>query len=147
MNTLITRPRSSVFDSFFGDNFFNSWYVPSRALSSDQSSLDWSPSVDLIEKEKSYLIKAELPGIEEKDVSIELDDGILTLKGEKKSEYNEEKDNIYRNEIYHGSFARRFRVGEVDQENVSAKFKNGILKIELPKLPSRVPKKIDVKIS
>ena len=104
------------------------------ALSGERS-MGW-PSVDVKEDEKRFCIEAELPGMEEKDVEVLLTDNVLTLRGEKRIEQDDAKHHY--SERYFGQFERRIPLGtEVDAESVKAHFKNGVLKVEIPKTPQR----------
>lgn len=99
------------------------------------------PHVEVSEEKKAYEISAELPGVEEKDVSITLQDHTLTVSGEKKSEREEEKKGYFRSERRYGSFRRSFRVPEdVDEDKISAKFDKGVMTVVLPKLAAAKPK-------
>lgn len=107
-----------------------------------------APVVDFAEKDGAYEITAELPGIEEKDIDVKLSNGLLTIRGEKKAEKEEKKKDYYLSERSYGSFERSFSVPEgVQAEKIAATFKNGVLKIELPKSPDarKEEKKIAVK--
>jgi len=107
-----------------------------------------SPHVDVSETDKSYEISAELPGLDEKDIKVELKDDVLTLSGEKKEESEKEEKDYHVSERRFGSFRRSFRLPSgVDQDNVSADFKNGVLKIAMPKSATAQKKsrRIDVK--
>jgi HSP20 family protein len=106
------------------------------------------PRMDVRETDKEIIIEAELPGLEEKDISLTLQNGILTVGGEKKSRYDEEKENYRVMERSYGSFQRSLRVPDtVDEDKVAAHFENGILKVTLPKRPELVgsPRKIEIK--
>ena len=106
------------------------------------------PSVDFGETEKAYEISAELPGMDEKDVEVLLTDGGITIKGEKKSEREEKEKDYHRVERSFGSFRRYFALpDEIDADHIDAKFKNGVLKVVLPKSAKAKAKsrKIDVK--
>jgi HSP20 family protein len=106
------------------------------------------PDVDIVEKDKAFEITADLPGMDEKNVEVQLSNGNLTIKGEKKEEKEEKKKGFYLQERRFGSFERTFGVPEaVEADKIEANFKNGVLTITLPKKPeARKPaKKIDVK--
>lgn len=105
----------------------------------------WNPAVDMFEKDDTLVIKAELPGLDKSDVSLDLKDGVLTLKGERKLE-NEVKDgSYYRCEMSYGKFMRSFALpADTDPEKIKAEFKNGLLTIEVPKPENRKPKQITV---
>lgn len=92
------------------------------------------PSVEVNETDKDVKVVAEVPGLEEKDVNVELRDGLLTISGEKKSE-TEDKERRF-SERYYGRFERSIPVGDVDQDKVAATFKNGVLAVTLPKSPA-----------
>jgi HSP20 family protein len=106
------------------------------------------PAVDVTETASGYEITAELPGIDEKNVEVKYADGTLTIRGEKKHEKEEKKENYYLSERSYGSFQRSFRVPEgVDPDKVEASFKNGVLTVTLPKTPAaqRKEKRIEIK--
>jgi HSP20 family protein len=106
------------------------------ATSSSDRFLDHAmgwPKIEVSESDKDVKITAELPGLDEKDVKIELANGVLAIKGEKKTD-TEDKDRLF-SERYYGRFERRIPVEDVDEENISASFKNGELTVTMPKLP------------
>ena len=106
------------------------------------------PAVDMVEKEGAYEITAELPGLDEKDIEVNLVDGGLTIKGEKQEEKEEKKKDYYLHERRFGAFERSFRLPEgVDADKIEATFKSGVLTLTLPKTPEarRPEKKIEVK--
>ena len=107
----------------------------------------WVPAVDIYETHESLILKAELPGIAKEDVSVEVEDNTLTLKGEKKFEAEVKEENYHRVERSYGNFQRSFTLpATVDQEKVKAKFKDGILEITLPKVEEAKPKQIKVEV-
>jgi len=110
----------------------------------------WMPKVNLAETDKEIQVTAELPGVEEKDVEVTIDQGMLILKGEKKAEKEEKNKNYYRVERSYGSFQRSFALPkEVEAEKVEATFKNGVLSVKLPKSweAQQSAKKIPIKNS
>jgi HSP20 family protein len=120
-----------VFDSFLGRGFGR---FPATAKVEDGDVV--MPSIDVRETETEFVVEAELPGMDEKDVSVTLNNGILTFKGEKKSEREEKKDDYHLMERSYGSFQRSFQVSDtVDGEKVQAAFEKGVLKVTLPKRP------------
>lgn len=120
-----------VFDSFLGRGLGG---LPSSLRSGEGGIV--IPSIDVRETDKEVTIEAELPGIDEKDVSVTINNGVLTLKGEKKSEREEKKDDYHLTERSFGSFQRSFQVAEsVDPDKVVASFDKGVLKISMPKKP------------
>jgi len=92
------------------------------------------PNIEVSENDKEVQVTAELPGLEQKDIEVELVNGVLAIRGEKKTE-TEDKDWLF-SERYYGQFERRIPVDEVEQNKVSASFKNGVLTVTLPKSPS-----------
>lgn len=109
---------------------------------------DWTPLVDITEDDKEFLIKAELPELRREDVSVKVEDGILTLAGERKFEKEEKGKKYHRVERVYGSFARSFRLPEdADPEKVSAEFKDGVLFVHLVKIEKPQKKAIEVKVA
>jgi HSP20 family protein len=107
---------------------------------------EWQPSVDIAETDSQVTVKAELPGLEAKDIDVSVSGDLLTLKGEKKEEKEAKEQNYYRREICSGSFQRTFRLpSEVNHEKVDASFKNGILTITMPKTEASSKKRIEIK--
>lgn len=106
---------------------------------------DWAPAVDILETDREMTIKAELPGIEARDVVVSLDNNVLTLKGERRTEREITHENYHRMERAYGSFHRSFTIPAfVDVENVKAEFRNGLLTITLPKKDSAKGRSIEV---
>lgn len=127
----IRAEMDQVFDSFLGRGYGR---FPMLSRGDDRDAV--GPSIDLRETETEFVIEAELPGMDEKDVSVTLNNGILTLKGEKKSEREGKKDDYHLMERSYGSFQRSFRVADViDADEVKAAFDKGVLKVTMPKRP------------
>ena len=109
---------------------------------------DWTPSVDISETEGEYQIKAEIPDVKKEDVKVTLEDGVLTIQGERKYEKEEKGKKYHRIERSYGSFVRTFSLPDViDEEKVKAEFKDGVLNLHLPKSEKAKPKAIDVKVA
>jgi len=105
----------------------------------------WSPSVDIFETEHELVIKAELPGMDEKDIEIKLENNVLMLKGERRFEKETTKENYHRVERSYGTFRRSFTLPTfVDETKVKAEYKNGLLRIILPKKETAKPKEIKI---
>ena len=105
-----------------------------------------NPHFDISETEKEYVMSGEIPGIDVKDLNVTLTDGIITIKGEKKKETEEKQENYHRIERHYGSFERSFRVPDkVKTEKLDAQYKDGVLKLTLPKAEVSEVKKIEVK--
>ena len=124
------------------DEFFNTWDL---AWPFERES-EWVPAFDVMENEKEYIVEAELPGIDVKDLEVTISDGLLTIRGEKKREREHNEENYYRLERSFGSFHRSFRIPEkILVDKIDATYKNGILKLTLPKAEVPEVKKIEVK--
>lgn len=109
---------------------------------------DWTPSVDISETEGEYQIKAEIPDVKKEDVKVTLEDGVLTIQGERKHEKEEKGTKYHRIERSYGSFVRTFSLPDViDDDKVKAEFKDGILNLHLPKSEKAKPKAIEVKVA
>ena len=109
---------------------------------------DWTPSVDISETEGEYQIKAEIPDVKKDDVKITLEDGVLTIQGQRKQEKEERGTKYHRIERSYGSFARTFSLPDViEVEKVKAEFKDGVLHLHLPKSEKAKPKTIEVKVA
>jgi len=109
---------------------------------------DWTPSVDISETEGEYQIKAEIPDVKKEDVKVTLEDGVLTIQGERKHEKEEKGKKYHRIERSYGSFVRTFSLPDViDEDKVRAEFKEGVLNLSLPKSEKAKPKAIDVKVA
>ncbi len=109
---------------------------------------DWTPFVDIEENEKEYLVKAELPEIKKEDVKVTVENGILTLQGERRQEKEEKGKKFHRVERSYGTFLRTFTVPlDADETKVAADFKDGILRVHLPKTEKPRPKAIEVKVA
>ena len=125
-----------LFDSYFDTGAFPSMprMFGAEGVAGERAMV--MPKVDISDGEKAITISAELPGVDEKDVEVTLRDGVLTLKGEKKYEKKEEKDEVQIMERRYGSFQRSFRLPEgIDQGKIDAKFDKGILTVTAAKLP------------
>jgi HSP20 family protein len=135
------------------DRMFKSWPFQSRALDvgpfaeSFGGDAALQPRVDVSEEDDKFEIVAEVPGVDEKDISLTVKDNLLTLKGEKKSERKEKKKNFYMKERSYGSFVRSFRLPDsVKANKIRAKFANGVVTIEVPKDPKSKAKETRVPI-
>lgn len=119
----------------------------SRLAGMDQSltASTFVPAVDIYEDEHNILLTAEVPGVEEKDLEISLENGVLTVSGERKMENEEKQDNFHRIERSYGRFTRSFTLPPtVDENNVKAEFNNGVLKVTLAKREEAKPKQIRI---
>jgi HSP20 family protein len=108
---------------------------------------DWSPQVDITEDDKEYLIKADLPEMKKDEIKVNVENGVLTVSGERKTEKEEKNKKFHRIERSYGTFMRSFALPEdADGTKVAAEFKEGVLRVHLPKNPVAKPKSIEVKV-
>jgi len=115
--------------------------------SSKISTTQWVPAVDIKEEPNRYVIKADIPGVDPKDIHVSMENGMLTIHGERLHEKEEKNENYYRAERTRGVFYRRFNLPDsVDGENISAKGKHGVLEIIIPKKTKNQSRKVDVKV-
>ena len=129
-----------AFDRFFGDVGASDW----DSLLSGRA---WNPSIDIYEEEGSIVVKAEVPGMAKEDISVEVHDGVLTIKGEKKEKKEDEGKHFYRAERMYGCFERSFSLPEgVYPDAIKAGYKGGVLELRIPKVEEKKPvaKKIEV---
>jgi HSP20 family protein len=124
------RDVDDVFDRFFAESM-RRW---PRQGAATQPPREWAPAADVSETDGEYLIKAELPEVRKEDVSITVQDGVLTLAGERKQEKVEEQEKVHRIERFYGSFARRFALPEnADEQGIRAESRDGVIVIHIPK--------------
>ena len=129
---------------------WNAFELMDRVLAGQHphATADWVPSVDIKEEAERFVIHADVPGVDPKDIEVSMEDGVLTLSGERKSESRTEQDGWKRTERLTGRFLRRFTLPEgADAENISAHGSHGVLEISIPKLAKVQPRKISVKVS
>jgi HSP20 family protein len=128
-----TREIDRVFDAFFGQT--------------DQARR-WVPPMDLVEADDHFVLKADLPGLTESDVNIEVQDGTLTISGERKAEHEQRERGWYRIERSFGSFNRSLTIPDgVDPDRIDASFTNGVLEVHIPKPEERKPRRISISSS
>jgi HSP20 family protein len=109
---------------------------------------DWRPAVDVYEDHERFVLSAELPGVDPGTVDLRVEEGRLTLRGERKLDNEQRKENYHRIERYYGTFARTFSLPtSVDGSKISAEYKHGLLRVSIPKKPEVMPKQISVKIT
>jgi HSP20 family protein len=105
----------------------------------------WIPAMDLVEHDDHFLLRADLPGLTEEDVSIELNDGALTVSGERKAEHTQRERGFYRLERQFGQFSRTLTLPDgIDPDAVKASFTNGVLEVRIPKPEQRKPRRIPI---
>jgi HSP20 family protein len=107
----------------------------------------WIPAMDLVEEGDRYVLRADLPGLSENDVQVELEDNVLTISGERKSEREERKEGYYRVERGSGRFSRSLTLPEgINPESIEAHFKNGVLEVRVPKPEERKPHRVTISV-
>ncbi|HEU5245962.1 MAG TPA: Hsp20/alpha crystallin family protein [Candidatus Udaeobacter sp.] len=133
--------------TFFG-RFPEFGRFPKRMFGNGDITLpDWSPQVDISEDDKEYLVNADLPEMKKEDVKVTVENDVLSISGERKSEMEEKKKKFHRIERCHGTFLRTFTLpDDADSSKIAAEFKEGVLKVHLPKRPVAKPQAIEVKV-
>jgi len=127
---------NTVWDDFF---------CPSLRHGNEERVWRWNPVVDVYENESHIIIKAELPGVDKSNLSLDVKGRVLSLRGERRADADGEKDTMHRRERFSGSFERSFTLpAEVDPEKISADYKDGVLTIEVPKPEKAQPKQITI---
>ncbi len=107
----------------------------------------WVPAMDLVETDDHFVLRADLPGLDEDDVHIEVEDDVLTVSGERKAEHEEQREGFYRVERAFGAFRRSLTLPEgVDAEAVEAAFHNGVLEVRIPKPEARKPRRVAIRV-
>jgi HSP20 family protein len=135
-----------LFDSFMG----GLPTFPSMFGGGGSRGFALTPSMDVKETDKEIVVETELPGLDEKDISLTVENGLLTIQGEKKLDYDEKKENYHVMERRYGSFQRSLRLPDtIDDSKIDARFDNGVLKVTLPKRPELAgeQRKIEIKKS
>ena len=146
MNKL-TRNRENALNKWFFDDWDNLFSISPFRFSSFKPT-GFTPSVDIYEEDNQIILSTDLPGMKIDDVNIEINDGVIYIKGEKKSENETKSKTFYRSERSYGSFTRSFTLPEnIDEENIKASYQDGVLKVSIPKLQqveTRETKKIPI---
>ena len=133
----IQNEMNRLFNTFFDE--------PSAGENSGTSLRRWIPAMDLVETDDDFVLRADLPGLSENDVNIELEDNVLTISGERKAEHEERKEGYYRVERASGQFTRSLTLPEgVDPDAVKASFDRGVLEVRVPKPEQRKPRKVTI---
>ena len=144
------RDVDDIFDRFFAETM-RRWpqqaQGPGQGQGRDLQRREWAPAADVSETENEYLIKAEVPEVRKEDVSVTVQDGVLTLAGERKQEQREEQEKVHRIERFYGSFARRFALPEnADEQGISAECRDGVIVIHIPKQRVQEPQPRQIEI-
>jgi HSP20 family protein len=145
--------RWDPFDAFLGAQedlnrlFRRSWLRPAEGNGSIPEGGVWAPAVDIYETGETFTVEAELPGIDPKDIDVAVDEGVLSLRGERKLEREVKEENYYRVERAYGVFQRAVRLpSDIDAEKVTAAYDNGVLRVTIPKSQPKKPKSITVTV-
>lgn len=144
---LLRREPRSIFD--YMQQEFDRLNVTHPQAKNDENSnvvtSDWAPAVDIKEETDRYLITADIPGVKPDNIDVHMEEGILSIKGERDSEKRQDKENYKRIERVHGVFYRRFTMPDnADAEKISAKSEHGVLEVVIPKKEASQPRKISV---
>jgi HSP20 family protein len=145
MNVIRWDPFSDVNTMF--DRMLSGRCWPRVALEGDGKELQWSPSADISETDKEYVIRAELPAVKKEDVQVTLDNGIISIKGERKQQKEDKNEKFHRVESVYGSFERSFTVPDnVNSDAIKCESKDGVLTVHIPKTAAskQKPKQIAV---
>ncbi len=152
--SLIVKEPDNFFRRFHDDfnhlfqSFNNYWPSTFTDEDSDVVTSEWMPSVDIVEQNDKFVINADIPGVDPKDIEVSMDNGTLSIKGERKQEKTDKKNGYHRHECSRGLFYRRFSLPDTaDPKKISAKGKDGVLKITLGKRTTSKPKLISVQQS
>ena len=125
------------------DRFFDEFLL--RGAPVNDGVQTYQPRVDIVEEKDAVVVSAEIPGVEKDKLSVELEDGVLTISAEKFAEKREDKDDLYRSERTYGAYKRTFKVpSSVNPDAISAEYVNGVLKVTLPKHPEAAPRQIEI---
>ncbi|HVZ36610.1 MAG TPA: Hsp20/alpha crystallin family protein [Polyangiaceae bacterium] len=134
------------FSNLFRDDFANQWDSLFFGGPLSRPAQSFSPAVDVIEQEKAYLVRAELPGIAPNDVEIQVENDVLTLRGERKNEHEDERQGYRRVERSYGSFSRSFVLPKgTNVDAIEARTENGVLTISIPKVAAPAPRKVEIR--
>lgn len=127
------------------NGLFDDFFYPTRKTNGDEGLRDWNPAVDIYEEADNIVVKAELPGVDKEGINVDVKDRVLTIKGERTMDNEVNEDKYYRREHTYGSFERAFTLPlDVDPEVIKAEYKDGVLKVMVPKPEERKPKQITV---
>ena len=128
------------------DRFWDS-FLEGTLRERDEDGTEWFPSLDVSETKNDFVVKAELPGIDPKDIDISLTDGMLTIRGEKKQERDEKEENYHLIERSYGTFSRSVSLSrDVKPDKINASYKDGVLRVALPKSEETKKKEIKIKV-
>jgi HSP20 family protein len=130
------------------NRLFNAFFDSPTPANGGQTTLRrWIPAMDVVETEDHFVLRADLPGLSEKDVNIELEDSVLTISGERKAEHEQRNEGYYRVERASGSFSRSLTLPEgVNADGIQASFDSGVLEVRIPKPEQHKPRKVQISV-
>ena len=138
------RDLEDVFDRY---NRLFSRMQPAAAQGEGAEVAQWRPVANIAETNDEYLIKAELPEVDKKDVEVTVHEGVITIRGERRYERSDDSEKQHRVESFYGSFARSFSLpADADETKIYAESRDGVLKVHIPKTPVAKPKAIEIKV-
>lgn len=146
MQLMKWNPARDIFSLRHNMNgLFDDFFYPRRKTFENEGLWNWNPAVDIYEEENNIVVKAEIPGMDKDAITVDVKDGVLTLKGERTDDNEVKEDNFYRKERTYGRFERAFTLPtDVNTEEISAEYKDGVLKVTVPKPEKQKPKQITV---
>jgi HSP20 family protein len=129
------------------NRLFNTFFDTPTSAAGNGPSRRWIPAMDLVETEDHFVLRADLPGLSEEDVNVELEDNVLTVSGERKVEREDKKEGYYRVERSYGEFQRSLTLPEgVDADKIEAAFDKGVLEVRIPKPEERKPRRVAISV-
>ena len=141
--SLIRYEPVNLFDQFNRD--ISRFFGNTRSFPATDAVREWAPAVDIREEEDRYVLLADIPGVKREDVEVTLEDGVLTVRGERHTVSDETREGFHRKERMHGTFKRQFTLPEaVQADSIEATFTDGVLEIGIPKEARPEPRKITV---
>jgi HSP20 family protein len=129
------------------NRLFNTFFDTPSTGNGGNTPRRWIPAMDLVETDEHFVLKADLPGLAEEDVNLEVEDNVLTVSGERQAEHEDKREGYVRVERSYGAFRRSLTLPEgVDPEGVSARFDKGVLEVHIPKPEERKPRRVAIQV-
>ena len=129
------------------NRLFNSFFDPSSATRNGEVPRAWIPSMDLLEGPDHFIVRADIPGVSDENLSVELEDNVLTISGEREAQSEEREEGYHRRERAIGRFARSLTLPEgVEPESISARLEKGVLELRIPKPEQRKPRRVAINV-
>ena len=141
--SMLIRRNNSLWPSTFGSNWLEDFFWPAEGTTS--LTKFFTAPVDIIETDKEFRLKVDLPGVKKEDINISVKEGVLTITAERKEESVDENSKYTRTERHYGSFTRSFSLGEtIDPDKIMANLSDGVLEVSLPRKEEAAPKSIEI---